>query len=229
MKIALLSESANPTLDRGTLERIASAVSRQLYEDYADLWEARGSDVFVVGALHEVPQGACIVAILDDADQAGALGYHDTTPDGRPYARVFLGPILADGGTFTQGPISLSVTVSHEVLEIVGDPYVNWWADMPGGNQLAQELCDPVEGDSYEIGDVSVSNFVGPRYFSNGPGPYDRLGLLGLPWTMTAGGYMIVRGPDGEIQQVFGAAYPEWKKAGKEHAAARTARRRAKR
>src|SRR5690348_14351978 len=43
---------------------------------------------------------------LDDADQAGALGYHDVDPDGRPYARVFVGTILDSGGTLADGPFS---------------------------------------------------------------------------------------------------------------------------
>ncbi len=114
-----------------------------------------------------------------------------------------------------QGPLAVSATLSHEVLETIGDPYINWWADTPDGDEEAIELCDRVEGDAYAIGNVSVSNFLGPRAFSMGAGPYDRLGLLANAWDMTAGGYKIRRqgGPSGTVTQVFGAKMPAWKRA----------------
>jgi hypothetical protein len=146
------------------------------------------------------------------------------TPDGRAYARIFWGPIQANGGTLTTGELSLSSVISHEVLEAIGDPYANWWADGPD-YEHALELADPVEGDSYDIGGVSVSNFVGPKWFRKGDGPYDWMGKLSAPFTMTPGGYMIVRTSSTDVRQIFAHDYPEWKKALKEHPASRTARR----
>jgi hypothetical protein len=153
-----------------------------------------------------------VIAVLDNADQAGALGYHATQPDGRPFARIFVEPILANGGQYLHGSLSLSVTISHEILETIGDPFCNWWCDGLDGKQYALELCDPVEGDSYEIDGVAVSNFVGPRWFSDGNGPYDWMGNVHGPCAMSPGGYMIVRYPGGEPSQVFGEAFPEWQK-----------------
>src|SRR5215510_105820 len=48
------------------------------------------------------------IALLDDADVADALGYHDLGPDGLPYARVFLDPIFDNGGTWVRGANSVS-------------------------------------------------------------------------------------------------------------------------
>ena len=39
-----------------------------------------------------LPAAAYPLVLFDDAEQAGALGYHAETPDGRPYGRVFVGP-----------------------------------------------------------------------------------------------------------------------------------------
>lgn len=226
MIFAILNESTgSKELTRDVLERIAQACTRQLNECYAPLWESAGGSVFVADALATVPETVVPVVILDNADQADALGYHATAPNGRPYARIFLAPILDNGGSLLQGGVSLSATVSHEVLEADADPYVGFWADMPDGRQLALEVGDPVEADAYDIDGVSVSNFVGPRYFSNGPGPYDWMGKLPAPFAMTAGGYQIVRDTTGNVSQVFGEAYPEWKKSAKAHAAARTSKR----
>lgn len=226
MRIAVVNESTvAPNLTRPLLDAICAALSRQAYEHYAPFWEASGCDVFAVDNLAAVPRGASVMAILDDADQAGVLGYHDVTPNGRPYSRVFLGPVVANGGTLFEGANALSVTMSHEALETIGDPYATWWGDGPTGEEHALELCDPVEGDAYDVDGVSVSNFVGPRWFSQGAGPYDWLRKLTEPFSMTAGGYMITRTAGKDISQTFGAEYPGWKIAGKGHPAARGVKR----
>jgi len=49
--------------------------------------------------------------ILDDSDQAGALGYHDLTSDGLPIGKVFAASDLKAGTSWT-------VTASHELLEM---------------------------------------------------------------------------------------------------------------
>jgi len=228
MKIALVNESSAAGLDFALLQAIAAAIGRQVNEQYAYLWQSGGCDVVAAESLSAATEGAAVVAVLDNADQANALGYHDTTPDGRPYGRVFASPILENGGTLTTGSLSISQTISHEVLEMVGDPYANWWADGPSGNEYALELCDPVENDSYEIDGIAVSNFVGPRFFSAGPGPYDWMGKLFTPFSMSAGGYLIVRSSSGDVHQIFGHEYAEWRKALKSHPAARTSRRHAR-
>lgn len=224
MRITLVNESKTPLVTAGVLQEIAKIVERQLYEEYAVLWQSAGCPVGVK-TLAQTDKYDCIVAILDTADQADALGYHDCTPDGRPYAKVFLQPILDSGGTLTSGANSLSVTVSHEVLEIMGDVYANFWADGPKGVGYALELCDPVENDYYNLDGIAVSNFVGPRWFRPGAGPYDWLSLLKAPFTMTEHGYMIQRLDKGRVYQVYGKSYPEWKKAGKAHKASRTSKR----
>lgn len=224
MKIAVINHSTENSLAPPILEQMVAAVQLQICEHYTDLWQSGPVDIRVTtmeGALIDED----IIAVFDNADQAGVLGYHDVTPSGSPYGKVFVRPILDNEGTLIQGPNSISVTLSHEVLEMIGDPYVNFWADGPDGKEFALELGDAVEGDSYDIDGVSVSNFIGPRWFNqNGPGPYDWMKKLSKPFTMTQGGYLIVR-ENGNVKQIFGSRFPAWKLAGKSHAAARSMRR----
>lgn len=218
--------------DQVVLHAMVNAMDKQLVQA-AKLWDRSPSHALLVDDLMSAPKESPVVVILDDADQADALGYHDQTPDGRPYGRVFASPTLKNGGTLITGPDSVSCTLSHELLELWADPNVNAWFDNAKEESFAFELCDPVEADSYEIKvhgyhPVSVSNFVLPPYFDSVPQAtdvkFDYLGKLKAPFTMTAGGYLIKR-VNGKVTNVFGKDYPEWKKPGKLHVAARTARR----
>lgn len=199
------------------MPRMMEALGRQLAEHLAPTWGR------VVPALQyggKAPAGASQIVLLEETDQADALGYHDETPEGVPYARVFLKPILSRWGTLYNSPNSLSVTLSHELLELVGDPSANLWADGPGGLSYALELCDPCESDAYAIDDVFVSNFVFPGYFDPQGGPNVRLDYMGViekPFGVRPGGYQIRRSHGSSTDNVWGQRYPEWKRASKAH------------
>jgi len=231
MQLVLVSHTKNPLASDPVLERIASVIEEQLALHYAAFWQSSGVP-FVFAKPDKVRATDSPLVVFDDADQAGALGYHDVTPDGLPYGKIFLGPILENGGTILEGSTSLSATISHEALELVGDPYANAWHDMPDGRtEECRELCDRVENDSYVMDGVSVSNFLGPRAFRAGPGPYDWMRLLRDPWEIRPGGYVIRRtgGPAGKVDNVWGEKYPLWKLPGKKHPASRTSKRVGKR
>jgi len=164
------------------------------------------------------PAGYLELHIFNTSDEANALGYHGLTPQGRPYGRVFL-----DAGKWT-------VTASHEAIEMFGDAWCASWTDMPDGSEVADELGDPVENDTYTLKLVTgeqaeVSNFLLESWFrASEPPPYDYLAKLNKPFTMTRDGYMIVR-KNGKTTQIFGDSYPEEKKICKLHPASRTSRR----
>ncbi len=165
--------------------------------------------------------------LLDNADQAGALGYHAVTPHGNPYSRVFVETILRNGGTMITGANSVSACLSHEAAEAYQDPYANRWAGDGKGKLYAIELCDPVENDSYEINGVGLSDFVFPAYFNPWAAPEVQLDFLNLvrkPFEVRPGGYAIVMN-QGSVHQVWGAEYPVWKRISKRHAAARAVKR----
>lgn len=224
MYIALASVSKDPTINPVVLQRIAAALEIQIYRDVGPFWQFAGMPVKVFGSIDAIPKDAAPLIVFDDPDQSGALGWHDVDPTGRAYGRAFWKIIQQYGGTILTGAESLSVTLSHEALEMIGDPYVNFWAQMPDGGLECLELCDRVEADSYPIDGVAVSNFVGPRAFRNGNGPWDFMRLLKSPWEIRPGGYAI-RMKGGKITNVWGEGFAQWKKELKELPSSRTARR----
>ncbi len=224
--------------------KMVEAISIQLARDVAPIHgQTPAMEVVPAGGK---PNGAPVY-LQDQPDVPDALGYHDEDGDGSvtgtpgtQYIKVFVAPTLDNGGTALSGPNSVSVTLSHEVCELVGDGPANKWADSADGSDYAYELCDAVEGDSYDvtIGDgstVAVSNFVYPAFFdpkAQAGSKLDYLGKVSVPFGMTPGGYEIHRTEPGQTTQVFaarhgaveveagvtvkfGSSFPEWKKAGK--------------
>lgn len=178
---------------------MTGACSRQIRQHVAPAWGRVPEIVnFYPGGV--VPNGAWEIAIFDSPDSAGALGYHSLTPQGLPYGRVFINPVLDDGGTVMTGENSVSAVLSHEVAETFCDPTINLWADGPNSQDWAIEVGDPVENDSYPIMagpiSVAVSNFVFPAWFSATPLPgaqFDYMRRCTAPYQITTGGYQVVR------------------------------------
>ncbi len=142
---------------------------------------------------------------FDNADQAGALGYHDLTTKGQPVSKIFVKTTLADNEL-------VSVTACHELFEMAIDPVANLWAQANDGTEYAYEMCDPVEEDTFEVNGIAMSNFVHPSWFEPFKHPagtkYDHLGKLKAPYSMTKGGYMIIM-MNGKVSQKFGSAAKE--------------------
>jgi hypothetical protein len=207
-----------------------AAVAHQLRYDVAPAWDRHVPSIAVYANPEAVPDGAHVVVIVDDADVAGALGYHDETPDGRPYARVFVSPVLDNGGTALNGSLSVSAVLSHEVVELMLDPNVSTWCDnWPRNESVALEGCDPCEANSYQVmtryGWVSVSDFVWPAYFDAQAAPHSfftQKGSITKPFGIAPGGYLLVRS-EGTVTQRWGPGeYDHNRVQPKEHHASRT-------
>ncbi len=149
----------------------------------------------------------------DDLPEApGALGYHDVDNEGRPYSKVAVNPSLQNGSDWLTGKYSVVSVVGHEALETICDPIVNIWRDIDQNTGTAQEVCDAVEATGYRYNGMDLTNFVLPAWFNPfGKAPFDYLGELSAPFTMTKGGYMIVR-TGGKVTQKFADETPEWRK-----------------
>jgi hypothetical protein len=183
--------------------------------------------VYAVDEAH-APPGSWVIGVLDDSDQAGALGWH-TEDKGVIYGRVFARPVLDNGGNALTAKLSIASVLSHEVLETFVDPSCNRWADVDGRHSIALEVGDPVESDSYAVQvdttQVMVSNFVTENWFDpQARGGFDYMKRCTKPFQMTRGGY-IVQMVDGKVTQKFGETYPEWRKGMKRTELARTSRR----
>jgi hypothetical protein len=175
------------------------------------------------------------IVIFDDSDSAGALGYHTESPSGKVWGRVFVNPILNNGGTILLGSLSVSAVLSHEVIEAYCNPNVNLWADTFTGTMIAREAADPVEDDFYDIttksgAKVSVSNFVTPMWFdpqSADGSKFDHMTKLTKPFTMSSGGYVVTMNKKtGIVKNVFGSIDAETQHALRQakHPAARSSR-----
>jgi hypothetical protein len=236
MLIAVVNKSTRITHDEAAA--MTAACNAQLAQHVAPLWRAWPATVMLCASEATVPANASPVYLFNTPDQPNAEGWHSEDSHGRVYGKVFADPVLDNGGTVLRTANSVSGVLSHECIEAWGDPQVNRWMEAPDGRLYADELCDPVEMDSYDVlvagHPVAVSNFVCPSWFDDSPpahAQFDYLRRLTAPFTMTKGGYMVYREAAAEQQTfgrviaAFGEEYPEWRRPGKAHVAARTARR----
>jgi hypothetical protein len=211
-------------------------VNRQLRDHVAPAFGLLPpSVVFLPKGAAPVSRYNAIIGILDDADQAGDLGWHTEGPDADVYGRVFARPVLQNGGNAMSADLSVCSVLSHECIETLGDRSCDLWAQSADTQLVAYELCDPVEGDSYlmtitaasgEQISGTVSDFVLPAWFDPdaAPGATDHMGLVTAPFQVRSTGYVIVMS-GGSVTEQWGEKYPAWKKATKQSPSARTARR----
>lgn len=148
-------------------------------------------------------KSAWAIVFLDDADQPGALAYHDLTPDGLPVSKVFVRTTLKN-----HDPVSVSA--SHELVEMLVDPAINMMTTGPDPKAVyAYESADPVEALSFKVNGVPMTDFVYPAYFESfhkaGSVQFDRLKKVTKPFQILSGGYQIVF-KNGKWRQVFGSA-----------------------
>jgi hypothetical protein len=148
-------------------------------------------------------KGAWAMVFLDDADQPGALAYHDLTPDGLPQAKVFVKTTLDNGDL-------VSVSASHELVEMLVDPAINLLSTGPKASVIyAYESADPVEELSFKVKGIPMSDFVYPSYFEAFHKPrsvkFDQMGKVVKPFEILKGGYQIVL-KNGTWSQIFGSA-----------------------
>ncbi len=187
IKIAVINKSTIVT-DK-SVSAAVPALQKQVTADFAPVWGV-SADLEFVHSGKAAPAGHWQLLILDDADQAGALGYHDLTSAGLPLMKVFAKTSELDAVSWTS-------VASHEVLESLADPYVDTTVfienSASGGRLWPMEVCDPVEGDIYKIGAVEVSNFVTPQWFMEEPpagATFDFLKLTHGAFEVRPTGYM---------------------------------------
>jgi len=142
------------------------------------------------------------VVFLDNADQPGALAYHDLTPEGLPLSKVFVRTTLQNGDL-------VSISASHELVEMLVDPAINLMSTGPDPKATyAYESADPVEELSFPVEGIPMSDFVLPAYFEGFHKPnsvhFDYMDKLSKPFQILSGGYQIVF-KGGKWTQVFGS------------------------
>jgi hypothetical protein len=175
MIISIINHS-NGVLTDADIQKVIRAINRQIKEDYEPYWSL-GATLRLEGHTAQKPEkqsaadmrGDAVIYLWDKSDVEGAIGYHDLNNKGIPFGFVFL-DIAAELGE------EWSVTLSHEALELVGDPEVNLLVAGPHPDPAQQnrdvfhwyEMCDAVQSETYSIDGILVSNFILPLYFTGG-------------------------------------------------------------
>jgi hypothetical protein len=180
-------------------DKLIAAMQRYVDAYVAPVWGTPAKLVKSTGYV----KNAWAMVFLDDADQPGALAYHDLTPDGLPQSKVFVRTTLQNGD-------QVSVSASHELVEMLVDPAINMMTTGPeDGTFYAYESADPVEALSFKVNGIPMSDFVHPSYFEGfrkaGSVPFDHMKKVKRPFQILAGGYQIIY-KDGQWSQLFGSA-----------------------
>lgn len=238
MLIAVTNESTMVT--NADVQTMCQAIQIQLDLHVLPAFNLKAGTIKFYADKTKVPGYAWLIHIIDtDAQVQGALGFHQEETNGKVDGFIMCQPILSNGGDIlafdpsNPGKYTVSATLSHEVIETVGDRYTNCFFDN-GTTSWCGELCDPVEQIGYPLmvgtTNVSVSDFVFPAFFNPyaklpDNAPFNYLNTLKAPFTMLAGGYSIQRtGGPGTESQVFGEAMPQWRRDMKKASFARAYR-----
>ena len=203
-----------------------AAINTQIQNDFAPEWARTAT---LTGTAANIGRGKAPIQGTHDAiiyvgtssedpttGVENALGYHSDNHFGTPYGFIYLDVVKEAKENWT-------VTLSHEALELLADPSAAAEVLGPavdgsvGQVKYAREVCDPTQGDSYVVGGVDVSNFVGRAYFglSGGSGATNFLKLDLLPFGVRPGGYFQYRDDLG-TRQKFGSEEAEAKFQAKE-------------
>ena len=187
--LALVVEA--PAVSPRAIMEITAALQRQLSRDVGPIWEVNATiDSFAL--LEHVPPGYWPILVADTYPGPESVGIH-LDQDGQPFSLVEASP-------------SWSLTVSHEVIEMVTDPWGNRM--VPGGSpmqgqglvDILVEVCDPVGGpnSAYTVNGYLLSDFVTPNYYDPLPAAgvrYSFTGAVDGPRLVQEGGYLSWRDP----------------------------------
>lgn len=189
--------NASTCLSDAQVEAVLPALQKQVTDEFQAYWELDCTLSFL-SKDQPLTQGWWQIVVTDDPDQAGALGYHELTSQGAPLGKIFAQLDLDSGSSWT-------ATLSHELLEMLADPWINWCAVGTDSKIYALEVCDAVEADNlgYFIDGVLVSDFVTPAWFE--PTCADRMDFkqhLAKELELARGGYISIFDPPNGWTQV---------------------------
>lgn len=185
--VALLNRST--VCSDEELEEICKALQFASDRHFAPVW---GTGVIMNFVPHDRDTGwedKWNLVVTDNLDEANALGYHDFTPEGLPVGKIGAKVDRLYG-------VQVSVTIAHELWEMLGDPEINRTAEDGRGRLCWYENADAVETDElgYDVGGVLISDFVFPTWFvpsleGREGVQYDYCKHVSKPFELAPGGY----------------------------------------
>ena len=193
----------NATVPLGVdFDRLIAAMQKYVDDYVAPVWGTPAKLIKTRGFRH----GAWAMVFLDNADQPGALAYHDLTREGLPVSKVFVKTTLKNKEL-------VSVSASHELVEMLVDPAINMMTTGPDPKATYDyESADPVEEESFPVNGIQMSDFVYPAYFESFRRPksvqFDHMKLVTKPFQLLKGGYQSMM-KNGKETQKFGSKAKE--------------------
>jgi hypothetical protein len=174
------------------------SLTKQVHEHFRSRWPDKPG-VY----LHEIdqvlgfaPDDWCAFIVDDkaaavcsglDAPDSDGVGWHWVDVDGCPFMVV----LAATSNASPEAHGHWTWTFSHELLEMLANPYIGYVEIANSDERYWAEVCDPVEGHrgSYVLDGTRVCNFVTPSWFqTQGEHPFDHLEILHAPFTTGPGG-----------------------------------------
>jgi len=171
MIISVINHTSGEVSDEDVHAAVRS-INRQIADDFEPYWSLAAT-LRLEGRSQAKPnpetladmRGDAVLYLWNGSDVDDALGYHEGNHQGIPFGFVFTRLSKEIGEPW-------SVTLSHEALELVGDPEVNLLVQGPHPTDSRRlvfhwfEMCDAVQAERYSIDGVEVSNFLLPLYFT---------------------------------------------------------------
>ena len=194
IELAVVSETERIT--HSQLSRVVAALQKQAIRDFRGVWEVTAT-VDGFEKLEDVPVGYWPIIVRDDIGEApGVAGYHHDK-DGQPFSLVKYSD-------------SWSLTASHEMLEMLGDPWGSRLVAGPspkpdqGRVEFLVEVSDPPQAAQfgYTVNGFLVSDFITPNF-------YDPVATTGVRYSF--GGH--VPGP----RQIARGGYISWHEPATDH------------
>ncbi len=177
------------------LQKIVAAINKQLTLHFSPYW-AIDAQAQVFAEVSQIPSGYFPVTVEYDIDE-DLGGYHGVDKNGVPFGKV-------------KYSSRTSYVLSHEILEIVHNPYLKKFRKTTGYKEneddplFVEEVADATDGKGYTIDGFEVSNFITPDWFNKVHQEgikYDFLGLLKRPRELYEGGYISWMNLQGEYWQ----------------------------
>jgi hypothetical protein len=196
-------------LDAELVHSAAAALNLQVTRDLPQFWPVSATVLYLPNH-KKIPAGVWPVQLVKSLPP-GEGGYH-ADKHKQPYSKVIA---TASDNTWT-------IDASHEILEMLVDPYGNRMQssvaieivrrkikDGTGQFGYLVEACDPCEDNSYAytINGIAVSDFITPHYYDpvTTPGTrYSFCGHIKAPRQLLSGGYISFVNPiKDEWQQIL--------------------------
>jgi hypothetical protein len=183
----LVSESKK--VHAADLTAVATSLQKQVTDDFGPIWSVQAS-VAAFERRQDIPDDYWPITIRDDLDRPEAAGYHEDE--------------LGQPGALVRWTGDWSVTASHEMLEMLADPWGRHLVAGPSPNHPGErvrflvEVCDPCSNSCYKINGIGVSDFYTPRFFDRTAEPgvrYSYRRTIKEPREVLEGGYLTWYAP----------------------------------